>query len=248
MPSRESLTIIAPRGLGDACVCLPAAYEYADRGYEVHLLNAGPVNFVAGMPTLRPLGTERAGRVLDISQGLSFHSQMRMLAQVSLRLGVYPLAIPDGPWLERRVEHADIAAGLGVADGYVLVCPEGSQHNRRLSREQAEAIAARWPVVIAHDRPSPGWPGLDLGGICTLPELYALTACARAVVSPDTGTLHLAGAFGTPVLAVIGGTLNPYSLCLDYNPSLWLVGQDAWTIEPHDVANGLRLLLAGAVR
>ncbi len=239
----EPVTIIAPRGLGDACVCLPAAYAYAERGHRVNLLNAGAINFAAELPALLPIGTEREGLVLDISQGLSFHSEMRMLAQVSLRLGVYPLAIPEEPWLQRRPEHAETVRKLGAPEGYILICPEGSQHNRRISEEQIAAIAERWPVVIAHDRAMPELPGLNLSGRGSLADLYALTAEARAVVAPDTGTLHLAGAFGTPVLAIIGNTLNPYSFCLDYTPSLWLVWTDSWTIKPDDCVTWLGRLL-----
>lgn len=245
MQSDRPLTIIAPRGLGDACVCLPAAYRYAEER-PVALLNAGAVNFAATLPTLVPLAAERweDGDVLDISQGLSFHSPMRMFAQVSLRLGVYPLAIPTGPWLRRPPEYADQVRSLGVPEPYVLICPEGSQHNRRIGPDQIAAIAERWPVVIAHDKPMPDLPcTLNLSGQCSLQDLYALTCCARAVVAPDTGTLHLAGAFGTPVLAIIGNTLTPYSFCLDYTPSLWLLGQDSWTIKPADCVAGLQRLL-----
>lgn len=247
MPSPEAITIIAPRGLGDACVCLPACYEYVHRGIRVNLRNAGATNFAETLPTLVPLGTDLEGDVIDISGGLSFHSEYRMFAQVSLRTGIFPLAFPEEPWLRKPPEYADTVAALGVPDDYILICPEGSQHNRRMSTEQIAALAERWPVVVSFDRELPDLPGVNLTGKTTLTELYALTAQARAVVAPDTGTLHLAAAFGTPLLAVIGKTLNPYSFCLDYNPSLWLVGDDAWTIDPQDCVDGLIRLLSETV-
>jgi ADP-heptose:LPS heptosyltransferase len=243
MPSRDAITIIAPRGLGDACVCLPACYTYHEQGYRVNMLNRGAVNFAATLPTLVPIGTEQEGEVLDISMGLSFHSHMRMLAQVSLRLGVYPLAIPDGPWLQIPDEYPAMVSALGVPEEYVLVCPRGSQAGREMTPEQVAAVADEWPTVVVHDRPLEGFPGLDLTGKTSLPELYALTACAQAVVSVDTGVMHLAGAFHTPMLGVIGNTLNPYSFCEDYVPSLWLKGVHSFTVDPEYIADGLGQLL-----
>jgi ADP-heptose:LPS heptosyltransferase len=168
-----------------------------------------------------------------------------MLGQVSLRVGVYPLAIPDGPWLNKPAEYAETVARLGVSEEYILVAPAGSQDNRRLSDAQMFAVAEEWPAVFAHHVELPELPGLNLTGKTSLPELYALTAMARAVVAPDGGTLHLAGAFGTPVLAVIGNTLNPYSFCMDYTPSLWLYGPRAgsFDIAPEWVLWGLDELL-----
>lgn len=243
-----NITIIAPRGLGDAVVCLPAAYEYVRMGYQVNLLNAGAVNFAATLPVLEPLGTDRdeSGEVFDISRGLSFHSEYRMLSQVSLRLGVYPLAIPGKPWLCKPDHYRDLVADLGVPDGYVLVCHRGSQSNRRMDASQVAALARHWPVVVVGETDD-AMPGHNMTGRTTLPELYALTAHARAVVSVDTGPLHLSGAFGTPVLAVIGNTLNPYSFCDDYTPSLWLYNRagDSYGIRDDDLVWGLTTLLEG---
>jgi len=42
----------------------------------------------------------------------------------------------------------------------------------------------------------------------TLPELLALLARARVLLSPDSGPVHMATAVGTPVLGLYGAT-NP---------------------------------------
>jgi ADP-heptose:LPS heptosyltransferase len=47
-------------------------------------------------------------------------------------------------------------------------------------------------------------PVLELA--CTLAELLDLLAGACCLVSPDTGTLHLAGVVGTPVVGIYGYT------------------------------------------
>ena len=51
-----------------------------------------------------------------------------------------------------------------------------------------------------------GAPAVNLAGRTTLMELAALLALSRAVVSNDSGGMHLATAVGTPVVAVFGLT------------------------------------------
>jgi heptosyltransferase-1 len=41
----------------------------------------------------------------------------------------------------------------------------------------------------------------------TIPDLLALSQNARVLVSGDTGPLHIAGAVGTPIVALFGPTL-----------------------------------------
>lgn len=45
---------------------------------------------------------------------------------------------------------------------------------------------------------------IDLAGLTSLPELVALFAEARLLVSNDTGPLHVASAVGTPTVAIFG--------------------------------------------
>lgn len=115
-----------------------------------------------------------------------------------------------------------------------------------MSEEQVAAVAGNWPAVVLHDHPLAGMAELDLTGKTSIPEMVALIGAARAVVAVDSGPLHLSGAMGVPVLAVIGGTLNPYSFCDDYTPSLWITGKDSWTIPPSRVVRGLEALLEGS--
>lgn len=244
----EAITIIAARGLGDAVCCLPAAYRYVAEGYRVNLLNAGSVQFAETLPTLVPIGTEREGTVLDMSGGMAFGGECRVFAHVSLRLGVYPLAVPDGPWLKKTDDQLDLVRALGVPDDFVVVSCEGFGHGRRLDLEQVAAVVKvaeenDLATVVVCDKEHPDMPGLNLTGKTSLPQLYGLLAHARAAVCVDSGPLHTAAAFRTPVLAVVGQTLNPYALCDDYQPSLWLHGQDSHSIRPEDVAEGLWRLL-----
>jgi heptosyltransferase-2 len=47
---------------------------------------------------------------------------------------------------------------------------------------------------------------IDLAGRTSLPELASVLAISRACVSNDSGAMHLAGAIGTPVVALFGPT------------------------------------------
>jgi len=79
-------------------------------------------------------------------------------------------------------------------------------------RELAARLQARGCVVLGV-----GGPGdreltrglgadVDLAGRTTLPEMIAVLAGCRAVVSNDSGAMHLARAAGTPVVAVFGSS------------------------------------------
>ncbi len=59
--------------------------------------------------------------------------------------------------------------------------------------------------VVRRTGPGPALP-VDLAGRTDLPTLAALLSQARAVAANDSGAMHLAGAVGTPVVAMFGST------------------------------------------
>jgi ADP-heptose:LPS heptosyltransferase len=59
---------------------------------------------------------------------------------------------------------------------------------------------------------------LDLRGRYTLPEVSGALQRARACVTIDNGIMHLAGAVGTPTVAIFGG--SPWRLWAPRNPSV----------------------------
>jgi len=72
---------------------------------------------------------------------------------------------------------------------------------------------------------------LDLSGRTTLEQLAALLAGARAVVSNDSGAMHLAGAVGARVVAVFGSTNEKATAPLTSGPDApapVVVAADAW--------------------
>jgi heptosyltransferase-2 len=61
-------------------------------------------------------------------------------------------------------------------------------------------------AVAAYRQVCPDAPVIDLGGQTSLPVLAAALARCDAVLSNDSGAMHLAAAVGTPVTAIFGPT------------------------------------------
>jgi heptosyltransferase-2 len=84
-----------------------------------------------------------------------------------------------------------------VLDGGRGVALIGSRGDQPACAEVAASVAGR--VGAQHAL-------VDLSGRTTLAELAAVMAKADAVISNDSGAMHLAGAVGAPVVAVFGAT------------------------------------------
>jgi heptosyltransferase-2 len=123
-------------------------------------------------------------------------------------------------WPPRR--FAELAALVLAADrGVVLV---GSAADRSACAEIAR--------TVLRDASEAAAGGLrDLSGRTTLAELAAVMAGADAVVSNDSGAMHLAGAVGTPVVAVFGATNERRTSPLTSGPEATppaIVATDVW--------------------
>lgn len=116
------------------------------------------------------------------------------------------------------------AAGLAPGEPYLVLNPNAGELalERRWSVERfaqlADALAPHFPgklvlvgapaerdyVARVIERVKAQDRLIDLSGRTTLPELVALFAEAKLLVSNDTGPLHLACAVGTPTVAIFG--------------------------------------------
>ena len=145
------------------------------------------------------------------------------------------LGIPSGP-LEARVDVSDAlrheartqlaAAGWDGRQPLVAMAPGAAygtakrwlpRHFARLSRELAAAHRARTVFVgsagdaetirmITGDDPVRAGQPLDLAGRTSLKTLAGVLAVSDVCVSNDSGAMHLAGAIGTPIVALFGPT------------------------------------------
>lgn len=100
------------------------------------------------------------------------------------------------------------AAAAALKPPFLVVHPFARGADKSLSPAQAARLCAllapQQAVVVGSVGGGGGFPGntLDLLGATPLPELVWLLRHAAAVVSVDSGPMHLAAAAGTPVVAI----------------------------------------------
>ena len=242
------LTIIFGVGLGDMLAGLPAVYALQAQGHRVTADNPGRRTEGARwrdlLPTYEPLEDLPGSEVLDfVAPGgprvpwCGRSDEYNLVDDVARQCGVEITTTPRAPWLRQPPAPE--------REPYVRLGMEGSARVKYLTPEQMAACAEIAPCVAVHWEPREVPPGVqNLTGQTTAAELIALVAHARAVVSCDTGTLHLAAAFGVPLVAVVSPqTLCAEALAADYRPALWLTARRTRTIEPETVAEALRLVL-----
>lgn len=141
---------------------------------------------------------------------------------------------------EGEVARAAAAQGL-TAGGYYVFAPgaEFGPSKRWPSAHYAQ-LAARLdaPVLLlgsAKDRPvceeiaEGAGRCLNLAGRTPLAEAFALIAGARAVVSNDSGLMHVAAAFGRPQVALFGSSSPRHTPPLNAGAQvLWLKDDPAY--------------------
>jgi heptosyltransferase-1 len=127
----------------------------------------------------------------------------------------FPLAAPDSAAL------AAVRADVGPATPFALLNPGAAWPNKRWPPERFGEIAAflrdvrglasivLWgpgeePIARAVVAASSG--AARLAPVTSLVDLLALSRAASLMVSGDTGPLHIAGAAGTPIVALFGPT------------------------------------------
>ena len=127
-----------------------------------------------------------------------------------------------------RMAEAAAAGGGEGRSGFLALQMGASEDRRRWPVGRFAALAAgAWrrlglvPVLLGSTSERPlaerfarqveaGVPVVDLVGGTDLPELAAAVAACSAIVSNDTGTMHLAAGLGVPVVAVFLATAQPW--------------------------------------
>ncbi len=129
-------------------------------------------------PTLRsPAHVDVASLIGNDREYLCLHPGNSLLARGKTALRSWP----ESHWRELVGLITQHVPSLQI----VLI---GEKSERALS----EAVAADFPGVI------------NLAGCTTLPQLMAILAHSRALVTTDTGPSHVAAALATPVIAIFG--------------------------------------------
>jgi heptosyltransferase-2 len=110
-----------------------------------------------------------------------------------------------------NLKQNDTAARFGIAGPYIVLCP-GAEYGPAKRWPYFRELAARLDAqVVILGSPSDKTAaeqiaGKNLVGRTTLDEAIDLIAGAKAVVTNDSGLMHVAAATGTPLVALFGSS------------------------------------------
>jgi heptosyltransferase-2 len=215
------------RGRFDAAYVLPNS------------LKAALVPFLAGIP--RRVGYRGEGRVVLLNERLPNPAgRPPMVAFYAALAG--PGEAPPAPRLQVADDAiAAAAAAAGVLPGGYAVFAPGAEYGPAKCWPAAHYAALarslhgarRVPVLLlgsAKERALAQEIAAQAGGACrvvagatSLDEAIALVAGAQAMVSNDSGLMHVAAAFGVPQVAVFGSTSPEHTPPLNRRARvLWL--------------------------
>lgn len=166
------------------------------------------VPFLAGIP-------RRAGYIGELRYGLLnalYRSSKAPMPQHYARLAGDGLGELERPHLEvTPLETEETMQRFGISSPYFVLCP-GAEYGPAKRWPYFRDLAARLGATVvilgsAKDAPAAsGVPGLNLVGKTSLDEAVRLIAGARAVVSNDSGLMHIAAALGRPQVALFGSS------------------------------------------
>lgn len=171
----------------------------------------------AGQQLREPLAGPLYSRRVDVSKAghvIEQHLDMVATLGVTDRRVMFPIDVPHTPVADRLLEEFG-------RDEFVLINPGASWPNKRWP-------PARFGQLAAAVRERRGLRSLVVWGPgeqtmaetiiqesrgaalvappTSIPDVFALSHRARVMVSGDTGPLHIAGALGTPIVALFGPT------------------------------------------
>ena len=181
------------------------------RGYDAAYVlpnswKSALVPFFAGIP-------KRVGYVGEARLGLlnSIHKNAKAaMPQHYARLAGEP-GVLSRPRLEVSTQEVEDARKRhGIASGYVVLCP-GAEYGPAKRWPYFKALAEKLPSVVVlgsgNDREAAaGVAGHNLVGKTSLDDAVRLIAGAEAVVSNDSGLMHVAAALGRPLVALFGSS------------------------------------------
>ncbi|MFH1277261.1 MAG: glycosyltransferase family 9 protein [Candidatus Eisenbacteria bacterium] len=236
LPSSPSLRTLLPRDRYDLVVGLRD-----DKDSLAVSLGVGAVHRV-------DRGTVRIAEKLRRRRGaLRTGASSESMHEVETNLRIVGASPPPGGARPRLFVRKDaeewakvlVAGRPEFANGYVVLHPGAHSPLRHWPADRF-GLVARWVrkerglgVVVtgsteeaglASNIAAEGGEGvLDLAGKTTLSRAVAMIAGARAMVSVDTGLMHVATAVGTPVVALVGpedpsrfGPYGPDHLVVDH--------------------------------
>ena len=207
------------RGRFDLAILLQNAFE------------AALLTFLAGIPRRYGYGTDGRGFLLSDSitvlERSSLEHQSRYYMDLLHPLGVTTSATVPQLFVseseEQRMSQRLAEAGIQAADRLIGVNPGSTYGSAKrwlperfaqVADRMAAQFGARVVIVGAMGEEALGQAIADkmhskpvvLSGRTSVRELMAVIKCCRLFVTNDTGPMHIAAAFGVPIVAVFGPT------------------------------------------
>lgn len=194
------------------------------------LLKSGVLTWLSGAPERVGLGSREGSqwlmtRVLPRGgESKQIGSEYRYLAEVlGLPTGDFRMAVHYGDAESAFVD--EVGQRLGLASGYVVLCPFTTRPQKHWIEERWAQLAVRLqgefglvPVLLggpgdreaaARIEDASGGVAVDLAGRTSLTEAAAVIDRALLLVGVDTGLGHMGIALATPSLLLFGSTC-PY--------------------------------------
>ena len=149
-------------------------------------------------------------------------------ARLSEQPGIEPdLPLPFPSLLFDRKKIRTTAARFAISGPYTVFCP-GAEYGPAKRWPHFRALASKLDCRIvllgaaADRKEAEQIPGTNLVGQTTLDEAIDLIAGAAAVVTNDSGLMHIAAATGTPQVALFGSS-SP-----EHTPPMSAVARVLW--------------------
>jgi len=121
-------------------------------------------------------------------------------------IGEYIVIAPSARWLTKRWQTEDYASLINKISLPCLIT--GSRTDRQIAQTITKISAQSEPETAKNHskKPEKAKTIINLCGKTDLKELTALIAGAKAVVSNDSGPMHIAAALDIPTIAIFGPT------------------------------------------
>jgi heptosyltransferase II len=156
------------------------------------------------------LGESRVGLLNRIHKPRQAREPMTLhYSRLAEEPGTEPAMPQPAPSI--RTGLTDVVARFGIAQPYIVLCP-GAEYGPAKRWPYFRELAARLdlPIVLlgsAGDlEDNREIPGTNLIGKTSLDDAIDLIAKAAAVVSNDSGLMHVAAAAGRPLVALFGSS------------------------------------------
>jgi len=211
------------RAKGSRAAFLRAMRTVRSRRYDVALLAAAPWRTAAAVAATRipvRIGLRRRKNRAFLTDALPEENPREPVLSELARL-LEPLGINALP-LRYRLDPASLTTRrtrlmATIPDSYVALHPFASKQNRCVALpvwiDLARRLSQRWASILWIGSPSeldalrtgaidPAWRFIDRDSDGTLADTAAALWGAKQFIGHDSGPLHIAGAFGVPVLGI----------------------------------------------